>query len=213
MSFKIRKVTGLSIIAALAWYIAAPATLAADAQTTKATHVAANPGETKKPKASFGERLAAAASEQRWTPALYDPSYRKLKYPMGDVPWYIGVCSDVIVRAYRKVGIDLQVKVHKSRLGSGDRNIDHRRVRVLRKFFTKYGKRLPVTKNPDAFQPGDLVTYYLPDGTFSKDHIAIVSSTKSATGVPLIIHNIGYGVQQEDWLFGAKITGHYRYSG
>ncbi|MEM9029383.1 MAG: DUF1287 domain-containing protein [Pseudomonadota bacterium] len=208
-----RNVTGLPILAVAAGCITAPIASAADALPPKVPHVAANTGETKKPKASFGERLAAAASEQRWTPALYDPSYRKLKYPMGDVPWYIGVCSDVIVRAYRKVGIDLQVKVHKSRLGSGDRNIDHRRVRVLRKFFTKYGKRLPVTKNPDAFQPGDLVTYYLPDGTFSKDHIAIVSSTKSATGIPLIIHNIGYGVQQEDWLFGAKITGHYRYSG
>ena len=161
--------------------------------------------------ASFGERLADAASAQRWVPVVYNPAYVKIKYPGGDVPWYTGVCTDVVVRAYRKLGIDLQVKVHRARVGSGDRNIDHRRVNVLRKFFARHGRSLPVTKNPKNYKPGDLVTYYLPDGTFSKTHIAVVAKQKTADGRPLVIHNRGFGVQLEDWLFAEKITGHYRY--
>jgi uncharacterized protein len=167
--------------------------------------------ETAEVPRSFAMDLVAAARQQRAVLAIYDPSYRKLDYPMGDVPWYIGVCTDVVVRAYRQLGIDLQQLVHKSRLGSGDRNIDHRRVRVLKKFFTRKGTRLKVSDNPENYKPGDLVTYYLPKGTFSKTHIAIVSDRKTASGVPLVIHNIGYGVSEEDWLFGSKITGHYRY--
>ncbi|MEO1694551.1 MAG: DUF1287 domain-containing protein [Pseudomonadota bacterium] len=161
----------------------------------------------------FGARLAAAASAQRWVPVVYNPAYVKLAYPGGDVPWYTGVCTDVVVRAYRKLGIDLQVRVHRARVGSGDKNIDHRRVTVLRKYFQRRGKSLPVSRNVANFRPGDLVTYYVPDGTFSKTHIAVVSDVKTRDGRPMVIHNRGYGVQLEDWLFGAKITGHYRYSG
>ncbi|MEO1265775.1 MAG: DUF1287 domain-containing protein [Pseudomonadota bacterium] len=160
---------------------------------------------------AFGQKLARAASAQRWVPVIYNPAYVKLKYPGGDVPWYTGVCTDVVVRAYRKLGIDLQVKVHKARVGSGDRNIDHRRVNVLRKFFKRHGTSLKVTKNPKNYKPGDLVTYYMPDGTFSKTHIAIVSEQKASDGTPLVIHNRGFGVQLENWLFAEKITGHYRY--
>ncbi|MEL6298214.1 MAG: DUF1287 domain-containing protein [Pseudomonadota bacterium] len=160
---------------------------------------------------AFGQKLARAASAQRWVPVIYNPAYVKLKYPGGDVPWYTGVCTDVVVRAYRKLGIDLQVKVHKARVGSGDRNIDHRRVNVLRKFFKRHGTSLKVTKNPNNYKPGDLVTYYMPDGTFSKTHIAIVSEQKASDGTPLVIHNRGFGVQLENWLFAEKITGHYRY--
>jgi len=160
---------------------------------------------------AFGLRLANAARMQIATPVIYDPRYRKLEYPMGDVPWYLGVCTDVIVRAYRELGIDLQPLVHRARVGSGDRNIDHRRVNVLRKFFSRHGRSLPVGKDPSRFLPGDLVTYYVPDGTFSKTHIAIVSDRKTWGGVPMIIHNRGYGVQEEDALFAEKITGHYRY--
>jgi uncharacterized protein YijF (DUF1287 family) len=162
---------------------------------------------------SFGKRLAAAASAQRWVPVIYNPAYVKLDYPGGDVPWYTGVCTDVVVRAYRELGIDLQVKVHRSGVGTGDRNIDHRRVNVLRKFFARHGQSLPISKTHTAFKPGDLVTYYVPDGTFSKTHIVIVSEHKTPTGRPMVIHNRGYGVQLEDWLFEAKITGHYRYTG
>ena len=170
-------------------------------------------GPTSAPAKPFGLRLANAALAQRWIPTIYNPAYAKIPYPGGDVPWYFGVCTDVVVRAYRKLGIDLQVRVHRSRAGSGDKNIDHRRVLVLKRFFARHGKSLSTAKNPTLYKPGDLVTYYVPDGRYSKTHIAIVTQYKSAAGVPLVVHNRGYSVQLEDWLFGAKITGHYRYAG
>jgi uncharacterized protein YijF (DUF1287 family) len=118
----------------------------------------------------------------------------------------------VVVRAYRALGVDLQVLVHKSGAGSGDTNIDHRRVEVLRRFFARAGTSLSITKNPADYQPGDIVTYHMPDGWLSKTHIGIVAAEKSLTGVPLLIHNRGWGVQAEDWLFAERITGHYRYA-
>lgn len=186
--------------------------------------VAAKPGFAKSPERpspapaipaqgvaeDFGLALVAAARSQTWIPVLYDPSYRKIDYPMGDVPWYRGVCTDVVVRAYRALGMDLQELVHRSGIGSGDTNIDHRRVDVLRKYLARHGRSLPVGKDPTAFRPGDLVTFHVPTGTFSKTHIAIVSDRKSAAGVPLVIHNRGLGVWEEDWLFSERITGHYR---
>jgi len=159
----------------------------------------------------FGVRLSDAALIQRWKPTIYNPAYAKISYPNGDVPWYYGVCTDVIVRAYRKLGIDLQVRIHKARVGSGDKNIDHRRVNVMAKFFARFGQRLTTARNPKLYKPGDLVTYYVPDGRFSKTHIAIVTQHKSSSGVPLVVHNRGYSVQLENWLFSARITGHYRY--
>jgi len=162
---------------------------------------------------SFGIRLANAALQQRWGLVVYNPAYVKIPYPNGDVPWYTGVCTDVVVRAYRKLGTDLQVRIHNSRVGSGDKNIDHRRVNVMRKFFSRYGRSLSTARDPKLYLPGDLVTYYVPDGRFSKTHIAIVTQHKSGAGIPLVVHNRGYSVQLEDWLFAAKITGHYRFSG
>jgi uncharacterized protein YijF (DUF1287 family) len=162
---------------------------------------------------SFGARLADAAVQQIATPVIYNPSYYKIPYPMGDVPWYIGVCTDVVVRAYRVLGIDLQRLVHESRVGSGDTNIDHRRVPVLQRFFARHGQRLPITADAKDYLPGDLVTYHLPNGWFSKTHIAIVSDRIAPSGAPFVIHNRGFGVQLEDWLFAERITGHYRYSG
>lgn len=160
---------------------------------------------------TFAMRLVEAARQQSAVPTIYDPSYRKIPYPNGDVPWYVGVCTDVVVRAYRALKIDLQEMVHTSNVGSGDRNIDHRRVPVLMKFFARRGTSLPISKDPKDYRPGDIVTYHVPDGTFSKTHIAIVSDRQNINGVPLVIHNRGYGVQEEDWLFADKITGHYRF--
>jgi len=160
---------------------------------------------------AFGVRLANAALSQRWIPTLYYPSYMKISYPNGDVPIYLGVCTDVVVRAYRALGIDLQKRVHRAGIGSGDRNIDHRRVRVLRQFFARYGRSLSTAKDPKLYKPGDIVTYYVPDGNFSKTHIAIVTQYKTYDGVPLVVHNRGYSVQLENWLFARKITGHFRF--
>ncbi len=161
----------------------------------------------------FGMQLAAAARRQMSHFVFYSSTYRKIGYPLGDVPSYLGVCTDVVVRAYRDLGIDLQVLVHKSRAGSGDTNIDHRRVEVLRRFFSRAGTALPITGDPANYKPGDLVTYYMPKGWLSKTHIAIVAAEKSPAGVPLVIHNRGWGVQSEDWLFAERITGHFRYAG
>lgn len=161
--------------------------------------------------AQFGQNLVWAARWQTWIPAIYYPGYQVIPYPNGDVPWYIGVCTDVVVRAYRWVGIDLQRKVHQSGVGSGDASIDHRRVEVLRAFFARQGQSLAITDDPGDYLPGDIVSYYVPDGNFSKTHIAIVSDRKATGGAPLIIHNRGFGVQEENRLFAERITGHYRY--
>lgn len=161
----------------------------------------------------FSARLVAAARKQTWVPVIYNPAYLKIPYPGGDVPWYYGVCTDVVVRAYRSLGVDLQVLVKTSGVGSGDTNIDHRRVPVLKRFFERRGEKLAVTRNAADYKAGDLVTFHLPEGRYSKTHIAIVSDRKSAEGTPLIIHNRGWGVHEEDWLFARSITGHYRFSG
>lgn len=160
---------------------------------------------------AYGAKIVAAARAQLSALVIYNPSYQKIPYPNGDIPSHYGVCTDVIVRAYRALGIDLQERVHKARVGSGDTNIDHRRVEVLRKYFKRKGKSLPVSANAADYKPGDIVTQYIPEGWFSTSHIAIISDKKSASGVPLIIHNRGFGVTEEDWLFAQKITGHYRY--
>jgi uncharacterized protein len=164
------------------------------------------------PASPTGLKLVEAARAQTATFALYSPAYRKIAYPMGDVPPNIGVCTDVVVRAYRALGIDLQELIHKAGVGSGDANIDHRRVEVQRKFFARAGKTLPVTATAGDYRPGDIVSFHLPNGWFSKTHVAIVSDRRTPAGVPLIIHNRGLGVQEEDWLFSEKITGHYRYA-
>ncbi len=153
----------------------------------------------------------------------YDGSYRRIAYPLGDVPADTGVCSDVVVRAYRLVGIDLQKRVHEDMkanfaaypklwgLTRTDRNIDHRRVPNLRTFFARHGKVLSGSDDPNDYEPGDIVTWNLRDKG-SLPHIGIVTDRYSqAAGRPLIMHNIGNGQVLEDILFRYRITGHYRY--
>ncbi len=153
----------------------------------------------------------------------YDGSYRKISYPMGDVPADTGVCSDVIIRAYRGIDIDLQKFVHEDMkknfsmypknwgLSTTDRNIDHRRVPNLQVFFKRHGKTLKITDNPDDYKPGDLVTWNLRTNG-SLPHIGIVTDLYSEySKLPLIMHNIGGGQVLEDILFDYKITGHFRY--
>lgn len=167
-----------------------------------------------------GGYLAEAAQSQVGVTLRYDSRYTKLAYPGGDLPLDRGVCTDVVIRAYRKFGIDLQVLVHKDmvaswneypnpwQLKSTDTNIDHRRVPNLATFFKRHGQGLPITKDPRAYLPGDIVTWRLSTGV---PHIGIVSSQVSKSGVPLVIHNIGSGTMLEDRLFDFTITGHYRY--
>ncbi|HVS21592.1 MAG TPA: DUF1287 domain-containing protein [Pyrinomonadaceae bacterium] len=151
----------------------------------------------------------------------YDASYQKLEYPNGDVPIETGVCSDVVVRAFRKGGIDLQKEVHEDMKGnfsayptrwglSGpDANIDHRRVPNLQTYFTRKAKSLATTGSSETFLPGDIVTWDLGNNT---DHVGMVVNVwYKPSQRYLIIHNIDAGTRMEDVLFAWKMTGHYRY--
>ncbi len=169
------------------------------------------------------DAFIAAALERTKYHVTYDGSYFSISYPGGDVPAHIGVCTDVVIRSYRKVGIDLQKLVHEDMkknfrlypsnriwgLTRPDPNIDHRRVPNLQVFFERYGTRLFVSNRPEDYRPGDIVTWMLPG---NRPHIGIVAaSQKTSSNGPLIVHNIGLGPRLEDMLFEYKITGHYRY--
>jgi uncharacterized protein len=166
--------------------------------------------------------LSNAALELTSQQVFYDPSYFSIPYPNGDVPGDRGVCTDVIIRAYRKVGIDLQKKVHEDMkanfnlypknwgLKKPDTNIDHRRVPNLMVFFARHGESIPVTTRSGDYKPGDVVTWDLTNGV---THIGIVVDKKSTVDNSryLIVHNIGAGQELEDFLFKYTITGHFRY--
>ena len=171
----------------------------------------------------FSERFVIAAVERTNHRVIYDGSYRSIPYPNGDVPRNIGVCTDLIIRAYRELGIDLQEDVHQEMkvhfeafptnwgLRRPDPNIDHRRVLNLQTFFSRKGIALPVTGEAKDYAPGDLVTWVVAGNL---PHIGIVAKQRSPDGKrPLIVHNIGRGPQLEDMLFSYPITGHYRYYG
>jgi len=168
--------------------------------------------------------LVEAAMERTRQSVIYNGAYFKIDYPNGDVPENVGVCTDVVIRSYRRLGIDLQRLVHEDmrdhfaeyparRIWNQtrtDRNIDHRRVPNLQTFFTRKGKSLPVSQQGRDYQPGDLVTWMLPGNL---PHIGIVVDQFSADGErPLIVHNVGAGPQLEDVLFRYPITGRYRYA-
>jgi uncharacterized protein YijF (DUF1287 family) len=168
----------------------------------------------------IGMRLVDAARMQIGTTVRYDPAYHVIPYPNGDVPIDGGVCSDVIVRAFRSgLNLDLQKLIHEDMkrhftnypnnwgLGTPDRNIDHRRVVNLQTYFERKGYSLSVTKKPDDYKPGDLVTCIVPPNL---PHIMVVSDKITVSGRPLVIHNIGAGTKEEDRLFEFELTGHYR---
>jgi hypothetical protein len=164
-------------------------------------------------------RIIDSAHEQVGVTLYYDPSYSVIRFPGGDVPMARGVCTDVIIRAYRSVGVDLQLLVNQDMrkafsayprnwgLSRPDPNIDHRRVPNLAVFFTRHGQVLPISREAKDYRPGDVVTWRLSGGLA---HIGLVSD-RSADGRPLVVHNIGAGTKVEDILFAFTITGHYRY--
>lgn len=169
----------------------------------------------------FAHKLVKAARERTLRHETYDGSYRKIGYPLGDVPAHLGVCTDLVIRAYRQLGIDLQVLVHEDMTKSfrsypttwgmkqPDRNIDHRRVPNLQTLLTRNGKSIPVSQSPAAYRAGDLVTWRLPGNL---PHIGIVSDRLvEGTRKPKILHNIGAGPVEDDILFAYPVTGHYRY--
>jgi hypothetical protein len=171
--------------------------------------------------ANFYNRLADSTFTLTKQIVKYDPAYVALKYPMGDVAANRGVCTDVVIRAYRKLNIDLQKEVHedmKAHFGkypkiwgrtTPDKNIDHRRVPNLMTFFTRNGVVKEITKEAKDYLPGDIVCWNLGGGL---THIGMVSNKKSIDQKSyLIVHNIGRGQVLEDCLFKYKIIGHYRY--
>jgi uncharacterized protein YijF (DUF1287 family) len=175
------------------------------------------------PHNELAAKLVVAATERTRHTVAYDGSYRAIDYPMGDVPANIGVCTDVVIRAYRVgLGIDLQQRVHEDMkqafdiypniwdLSRPDPNIDHRRVPNLETFLKRHGETLPVTGNPGDYRPGDIVTWRL-TGT-GLPHIGIVTDRLSpVTRNPIIAHNIGRGPELGDMLFDYRIVGHFRY--
>ncbi len=169
----------------------------------------------------FGIRLAAAALERTHHQETYDPSYVRIAYPMGDVAADRGVCADVVIRSFRKLGIDLQVLVHEDMrdtfgayphlwgLREPDSNIDHRRVPNLETFFRRHGLALPISRDASAYRPGDIVSWRLDNRL---PHIGIVSAKRSADGKrPLVVHNVGAGPKLEDVLFAYPLVGHFHY--
>lgn len=170
---------------------------------------------------TFTSKLSDAAISLTKNAVVYDPTYFKIAYPMGDVPVGKGVCTDVVIRAYRKLNIDLQRLVHEDMvlhfniypnrwgLKKTDTNIDHRRVPNLMVFFNRFGRSLPRTIVPTDYHTGDVVCWNLGGGI---THIGIVIENRSKDGKRhLIVHNIGGGQVMEDCLFSWKIIGHYRY--
>jgi uncharacterized protein len=163
--------------------------------------------------------LAEAAQAQVGRTVSYDPGYERLAYPGGDVPIDRGVCTDVVIRAFRALGVDLQVAVHQDMaanfdkypdlwgLSAPDTNIDHRRVPNLQTYFTRQGYSVPVTERAADYLPGDIVT----GDVSGRAHIAVISTVPAPDGSHYcIVHNIGTGAQIEDKLLAFSLTGHYR---
>jgi uncharacterized protein YijF (DUF1287 family) len=167
------------------------------------------------------QRVVAAARRQLGVTLTYDPAYTVLRFPNGDVDRAKGVCTDVVIRAFRDaLGFDLQALVNADMrtnfaaypknwgLRRPDRNIDHRRVPNLATYWRRQGAALPVTDDPADWRPGDIFTQMV-GGRLP--HTGIVSDRKDTTGVPLVIHNIGGGTREEDALFDHELTGHFRW--
>lgn len=168
----------------------------------------------------FYEQLSDAAISITNDKVEYDPTYYQIKYPNGDVPKGKGVCTDVVIRSYRKLGIDLQKEVHEDMaayfskypkswgLKTTDTNIDHRRVPNLQVFFTRKGEVKTISDKATDYKPGDIVTWMLAS---NRPHIGIVVNKKGNNGRYKMVHNIGGGQVIQDCLFDYRITGHYRY--
>lgn len=171
----------------------------------------------------FAAKLSEAAISIIDPNIIYDPSYFALKYPNGDVPKNKGVCTDVIIRSYRKLGIDLQKEVHEDMkshfslypnfkkwgMSKTDSNIDHRRVPNLEIFFERKGTKLAISKNANDYKTGEIVTWLINN---KLPHIGIITNRKSTDGKRnLIVHNVGNGQVLEDCLFSYTIVGHYKY--
>lgn len=172
---------------------------------------------------TFADKLSNAALSIIDSSIDYDPAYFSIEYPNGDIPKNKGVCTDVVIRTYRILGIDLQKEVHEDMIANfsaypnlqkwgmtkTDTNIDHRRVPNLEIFFERKGEKLPITQNPNDYKTGEIVTWLIND---KLPHIGIITNKKTTDGKRnLIVHNVGNGQVLEDCLFKYTIVGHYKY--
>ncbi len=170
-----------------------------------------------------GDQIAAAALERTRYHVIYDPAYRRIPYPLGDVATGRGVCSDVVVRTLRALDVDLQRLMHEDMraaftaypalwgLSGPDSNIDHRRVPNIETYFTRRHARLPASDNPADFEPGDIVAWNLKGGSGGTlAHIGVVTGEIGPSGAPMVVHNIGAGPTLEDVLFEWPMTGRFR---
>lgn len=167
-------------------------------------------------------KIVTGAKAEASRGVVYDASYQRMAYPMGDVPANRGACTDVVVRSLRNAKIDLQQQIHEDMkrhfaaypkrygLNKPDPNIDHRRTANHVVFLKRHGKTLPLgTTGKDAatWQPGDLVYWKLPSGL---GHCGVLTDTRNQSGLPLVVHNLSQA-QEEDCLTTWQITGHFRY--
>ncbi|MFT3992279.1 MAG: DUF1287 domain-containing protein [Luteolibacter sp.] len=176
--------------------------------------------------ATSGSKIAAAALAQSKERVSYDSSYYEIAYPNGDVPAHKGMAADVVVRSFRKIGVDLQKEVHEDMQANfgvypnfwnatkTDTNIDHRRTQNLHRFFTRHGQDLGPSRNAADYKPGDLVVWGIsnPQTRSAETHVGIiVPGPGNDSKEPWIVHNNGSGVKWENVLFEYQILGHYRY--
>lgn len=170
---------------------------------------------------SGAQKLVEGLRVQLDSTRSYDPSYVSIGYPGGDVPLSTGVCADVVVRAFRHAGVDLQVEMHNDmkkdfpaypKLWGAvkpDKNIDHRRVANQMRFFDRKGKSVKDGTDSSNYLPGDIVAWMLPGNLY---HIGVVTNIRAPrSGRPAIAHNIGRGAELHDCLFAWEIIGHYRW--
>ncbi len=166
-------------------------------------------------------KLSAAATAQIGVTTRYNPAYQRLAFPMGDVDRGEGVCTDVVIRAYRDAfNVDLQALVNadmRRRFSAyptvwgaarPDPNIDHRRVLNLETFLRRMGAARPLSDKGADWLPGDLVTQRV----LRRPHIGVVTDRLAADGeTPLVAHNIGRGARLENVLFAYDVVGRFRF--
>ena len=170
---------------------------------------------------TWGDKLSDAAIERTTHKVIYDGRYIELSYPGGDVPDSIGVCTDVVIRAYRNAfSADLQKLIHEDMVANFSAyptiwgltkaysSIDHRRTQNMECFLTRKGAKLPNSKDPADYKAGDLVFY----ADIASGHVGIVTNKEAEDGTPMVVHNIGGGTELVNFLFDSPITGHYRWN-